>query len=375
MRSRVFVAPLSLALFALPLLAPVVFAQTRSQPEATAPPEGTAPQKSGTRTSALSWLRLEGADKCVPTQDLARAVEERLLRKVFVPPSEADLSIEAHVKYTQGRYRAVVTVRDAQGTQLGRRELDDSKCENLTDPLSLVIALMIDPDAATRKPLPTPAPPSSTPSDAPPAPPSSAPVPPSLPPQPELHRDPPSDTVPLRGEVSINGGFSLGRALTAGPLLKLSGWVKPLHAPGFAAGVTYGFDESSSIVGSRTATGSVGLMTGFGAICPITGGFWTPAKRGYVLGCLGMELGVLRAAGVGFDRNDERSRFLVNAQLSVEFSLMLLGPLSFHFVPTVSVPFIRDEINYRGSDGADRLLFRMSRVGASFEAGLGLRFQ
>lgn len=331
----------------------------------------------GKRTSALSWLRLEGADACVSTQDLARAVEERLARKVFVPPSEADLSIEAHVRFAQGRYRSVVTVRDAKGVQLGRRELDDSRCENLTDPLSLVIALMIDPDAAAAKPLPTPEPdPEKTPPPAAPAPASastSAKTPPPLPPPPELRPDPPSDTVPLRAAVHLSSGFSLGRLPGAGPMVKLSGWLKPLHAPGVAAGITYGPGNAEPVSGG--AEGKVGLLTGFASICPIGAGFWTPEKRGYVLACLGMELGALRAEGVGFARNSDATRFMIDVQLSLEWSIRLVGPLAFHFAPTVFAPLIRDDINYRASDGTSRLLFRMSRVGASFEGGLGLRFQ
>ena len=371
-RSRSAFLVLALAPVAFALLAPLLPGKLAW---ADAPSEAPRP---GARTSALSWLRLEGADTCVSTQDLARAVEERLQRKVFVPPSEADLSIEAHVRLAQGRYRAVVTVRDAKGTQLGRRELDDSKCENLTDPLSLVIALMIDPEAATRKPLPTPAATAPDPAPAPTAPTAAASAPPDhppLPPQPELHRDPPSDTAPVRSEIHLSGGLSLGRAMNVGPLLKISGWMKPLHFPGFAAGATYGFDESISVP-TRTgaAEGRVGLMTAFGAVCPIAAGFWTPQKRGYVIACLGMEFGVLRTQGVGFDRNAENLRFLANAQLSVDLSVLIAGPLTFHFAPTAFVPLIRDDINYVAADGTDRLLFRMSRVGVSFEAGLGLRF-
>lgn len=362
-------------LLSLSLLAGIAFVSALDASGVARAQAPTPATGSGQRTSALSWLRLEGADVCVPTQELARAVEVRLGRKVFVPPSEADLSIEAHVRLSGARYRAVVTVRDGKGTQLGRRELDDSRCENLTDPLSLVIALMIDPDAAMRKPLPTPAPPDASVAEAEPAlipAPPPEPQPPQ-PPQPDLHRDPPSDTAPFRGEVNASGGFSLGRVPQSGPLVKVSGWLKPLHWPGVAAGLTYGFDQAVPI--PTGAEARVGLLTGFAAFCPIGAGFWTPAKRGYVIACAGLELGMLRARGVGFDRNTEHSLFLVNAQVNIELSVVLVGPLVAHFAPTVFVPFKRDEINYRAADNTDRLLFRMSRLGASFEAGLGLRFQ
>ncbi|MBX3210375.1 MAG: hypothetical protein KF764_35410, partial [Labilithrix sp.] len=114
------------------------------------------------KTSSLSWLRMPGADACVATQPLARAVEERLGRSVFVSAAEADLSVEGHVeKRTRGAssgWHAVITVRDASGATLGTRELDraDASCDAMTEPLALVIAVMIDPDAAMRpKPAPT----------------------------------------------------------------------------------------------------------------------------------------------------------------------------------------------------------------------------
>src|SRR5258708_255178 len=46
------------------------------------------------RTSSLSWLRMPGSDSCIATQALARSVEERLGRRVFVSAAEADVSVE-----------------------------------------------------------------------------------------------------------------------------------------------------------------------------------------------------------------------------------------------------------------------------------------
>ena len=43
---------------------------------------GARAQGAPSRTSSLSWVRLEGAESCIATQALANAVEERLKRKV-----------------------------------------------------------------------------------------------------------------------------------------------------------------------------------------------------------------------------------------------------------------------------------------------------
>jgi hypothetical protein len=126
------------------------------------------------RTSSLSWIRLAGADGCVSTQDLARDVELRLGRPVFVSPARADVSVEGHVEPLRGGtgWRATIVLRDAQGAPLGTRELSrkDASCDAMREPVALVIAVMIDPDAAL-SPAPPPAPPIASTGEAPPPPP------------------------------------------------------------------------------------------------------------------------------------------------------------------------------------------------------------
>ena len=105
------------------------------------------------RTSSLSWVRLPGAEACVATQALARAVEERLGREVFVSAAQADVSVEGRIEPKRGGWHAVLTLRDAKGALLGTREIDrpEPSCDAMTQPLALVIAVMIDPDAAMGK--------------------------------------------------------------------------------------------------------------------------------------------------------------------------------------------------------------------------------
>ena len=105
------------------------------------------------RTSSLSWVRLQGAEACVATQTLARAVEERLGRNVFVSASTADVSVEGRIeKRPGGGFRSVITIHDGKGALLGTRQLErrDDACEAMNAELALVIAVMIDPDATMR---------------------------------------------------------------------------------------------------------------------------------------------------------------------------------------------------------------------------------
>ncbi|MEO8877528.1 MAG: hypothetical protein ABI461_18175, partial [Polyangiaceae bacterium] len=69
---------------------------------------------------------MPGAESCVPTQELAREVEIRLGRPVFVSASQADVSIEGHIdrRASQNHWHATIILRDAKGATLGTRELD-----------------------------------------------------------------------------------------------------------------------------------------------------------------------------------------------------------------------------------------------------------
>src|SRR5207249_5003 len=103
---------------------------------------------------------------------LARSVEERLGRHVFVSAAEADVSVEGRIEkraaHATSAWHAVITIRDSKGALLGTRELDrtDPSCASMNEPLALVIAVMIDPEAKLSS-TPTPIPPAPAPAPAP----------------------------------------------------------------------------------------------------------------------------------------------------------------------------------------------------------------
>jgi hypothetical protein len=128
---------------------------------------------------ALSWVRAEGAEACPAASVLAAEVERRLGRAVF--DAKAERSIEVDVMRFGERYRSDVYVRDAAGHALGHRQLesDEPGCGALLSATALAVALVIDPEAASREPAPAPAAASFEPPPAAPipAPPPAAPVP------------------------------------------------------------------------------------------------------------------------------------------------------------------------------------------------------
>ncbi len=130
-------------------------------------PASPAPSRPS-RTSSLSWVRLPGAEACIGSRALAAAVERRLQREVFVPPSRAAMAVEGRVERAPEGFRAVITVSNEAGVALGSREIHRASpiCATMDDNLALVIAVMIDPEAAlaprvpaSTVPRPAPAPP------------------------------------------------------------------------------------------------------------------------------------------------------------------------------------------------------------------------
>lgn len=105
------------------------------------------------RSSTFGWVRLPGAERCIGTQELAQRVEERLGRPVFVSASEGDLALEGRVERDEDhdRWTATLVMSDRRGRILGRRVLQapGPDCSALDDSLTLVIAIAIDPGAAT----------------------------------------------------------------------------------------------------------------------------------------------------------------------------------------------------------------------------------
>jgi hypothetical protein len=100
---------------------------------------------------ALRLTRAPGAESCIDAGSLAAAVEARLGRTVFTRTEPPAVIIDAQAS---PGWHVAIAVRGADGTAIGERVLDDpaTNCRALDDALVLVIALIIDPEAAMREP-------------------------------------------------------------------------------------------------------------------------------------------------------------------------------------------------------------------------------
>jgi hypothetical protein len=99
--------------------------------------------------SEVTWgLRWSAPSQCIQAPAVVRAVEERLGRAVFGP--SAELVIDGQLQRSGTGWRASLIVVDHFGAVRGTREVKsvDERCPAIDGALTLVIAVMIDPNAA-----------------------------------------------------------------------------------------------------------------------------------------------------------------------------------------------------------------------------------
>lgn len=333
-------------------------------PAAAAPPP---------RTSSLGWVRLPGAEPCIATRDLALAVEQRLGRAVFVSPAQADVFIEGRIEpgptgLSLGwpGFRAHLTLSDAHGTVLGTRDLDSPSggCRALDEQLALVIALLIDPDAALAPRTPA------------------APVAPS-PPAVVVERvfvPVPAASAkvrePWRESLSLGPAVAAGLLPRAGIALSLRGEIiPPSFIPielGGAVWLDAHADAGGAGAGQPSKGATLSLAYGLLGLCPLV---WA-AGGTRVRGCAAMEVGAVRAVGHGFTSSNGagQEQPVVQASLEGRLTRRLVGPLEVGLGLGLIVPFTRARFFYVDAAKNEQELFRMAPVAGVVDAALGVAF-
>ena len=306
------------------------------------------------RSSSLGWVRGANAAECIGTRALAQAVEARLGRPVFVSAAHADLAVEGQIERgPTGEWRAAISIEDEGGHALGTRDLrsGSASCHDLDEQLALVIAVMIDPDAAFRPATPL----------APPAvvvPRAIVAVPPLAPPLPERWR----------------GGLHLGAVVALGLLphpsvgVVVRGRVTPPRWPTLEVGAAIwaANQAESSGVGARFS-----LTEGFASLCPLH----VDALGVGLDTCLGVRGGVIRVGGFGFALTEAHERPTVAASLEGRVRRRLAGPLVLALAPGLLAPLVRDHFYFLGAADQKLEVFRMAPLVGSLEITLGLEFR
>ncbi len=309
------------------------------------------------RTSTLSWVRLPGAEGCIGSRALAVAVEHRLRREVFVPPSRAAVAVEGRVERTPDGFRAVITVSNEAGVPLGSREIRSkgSRCGAMDDDLVLVIAVMIDPEAALAPPRPAapPLPPWPPPRPAQPLPPTA---------QPAACPAPPSWQVSLQaGGVAVLG---LLPRVAGGVLIRSH--IEPPRFWGFEVGGVL-FPAVQATQG--TAGASFQLAEAFLSTCPLT----LHAFGAALSACAGVQAGAIHATGFGFSGASAEEQGLFNVAVEGRVRRRIVGPLVAGAGLGLVVPTLRTRFSIP-STAADQVLFTMAPVAGALNLSLGVEF-
>lgn len=296
------------------------------------------------RSSSLSWVRLEGAESCLGGAALARAVEERLGRPVFVSAARGELVVEGRAERTTAPagFRAVVTLAQGDGVVLGERVVDSAgaSCDELGRLVAVAIAVMIDP---------------------------------LLPPAPPPPPPPPTRVVVRTRRVVVTRPARRWGLGADGSLAAAAGLL-----PGAALGVQGGFLLAPPRFPPLLAEGAllyartdlVDLVQAYGgiALCPLT---WN-GRRLSLWGCAGVDVGGLFAAGRQPALVDAE-RLVAQAQVSLRAGLRLVGPLVLRAGLHLLVPLRHDELTT--TDGTGRVvLYAPDPVAGVVALGLGLRF-
>ena len=279
-------------------------------------PRATQADGSAARRPALQWTRGATAAQCIDPRTLATRVEV-LTGPVLVAPGSADYAIEGHIeaRSRSNGFTLRLTVTDRHGTPRGERVIAQRarSCRELDATITFLIALTIDPDLSLDGLLPDGGLGGLAPDEVllaeltaqPPAPvilpvevaepvARGAPEPPS-PPAYKPSLPTPIETRPrwqLRTWLQVGNGelprASFGGAIGLSLRVARAVWLDTQVRAAAPARVTP--VDASHGLRSFALGGALGLCAG------PTFGAW------HVRGCLGPELLMLHAKGIGFEQ-------------------------------------------------------------------------
>ncbi|MEM7604407.1 MAG: hypothetical protein AAF411_03550 [Myxococcota bacterium] len=304
-------------------------------------------------TAHLQWE--DDSPECPPASALMNGVETALARTVFTRAEEADLIVNGRFAREDDERVARFEVNRRDGERVGDREVRSARgCAALAEPLSLVLALVLDVPRAevaaeeVQEPL---APEPERASEAP-APPSSTPI--RLP---ALER-----SRPIWGEIDLGAGISAGMTPNPSAAFALAGGVRI----GWASIRASAFVTHRSTVRADDGGADLVLAGAGGAAC------LGRAKRWSFDGCL--EAHWRRAYGRGFGFNvarRTRGDYLL-VGVGARWDVALVGPLRVFAYPRLLVATRRVRAVVVEPGGSEQL-FRASPVALELLAGLTVR--
>ena len=265
-------------------------------------------------------------------------------------PPEGGRTVTARATVTaqEGTWRLEMST-DVDGV-VGERTISGNTCSEVAEAAALVLALAYDPEAVARAqvdPEPAPQPvlpqpprPPPPPTISPPPPTISPPPPPLLPaPSPPPVISPPAPNPALVDEepwsfavtahVAGDVGALPGPALGIGGGVALRVWRIRMRAS-----ASYWLEQKETLPSG--AGGEFALFTAHAAGCPLL--LLQPIELG---GCLGLELGRMRAAGFGVDNPGEDAVLWAAVRPQVEATWLAAPPFGVRASVGAAIPFTR----------------------------------
>jgi hypothetical protein len=306
-------------------------------------------------TSALNWTRLPGAESCIGVRELQAAVEKRIGRALFVSATEADVLVEGNIEPISNArgWRAQIRLSDADGVDLGTREIQNKEpsCRSLDPSLALAIALMVDPESVRAG-----RPPVVIPKEKPPAAGTGAPPPPAPPVQ---------DHRPQRLRVKVAAGASLGWGFLPGFGAGAAGRValERNGSPGLEIDARLWPSQTTNLLAPSELFASFWSAQGGFSVCPLQGG---KASTRFT-GCLGTTIAIVHATFPDEPRPQESTGFRVDLTTQGRLSRRILGPLLVDLGFTLGIPISQPSFFYARK-------IPLSYVVGSADVGISIEF-
>lgn len=315
--------------------------------------------------AVLIWDQERSAIPCDRSEAVKAGVEAYLGRPVF--GREPSLTIRVRVSSESGGAAvATVSQEDGSGRAWGERSVTGKSCESLDEPLTLVVALMIDAGAGAATS------PSSEPKHAEPepAPPPQRVVTPITVPT----DDGPIETVPsLRNPRAEPGHWAVyGSALTNMGLLPNAGFgvaldvrLKPSRFWGLSLDAALLFPQRQAIEGGRLDFNLAHAGLG---LCPLQG----LDEHSWWSACGKVAVGRLHARSAGLDGSRSKTEWVAMPGLSVAGAWLPHDWLFLGAGLEASFPVAADRYLYRDALGTSHLAFQMSSFALTARLSVGL---
>lgn len=309
---------------------------------------------------ALSVHHGSGAQACLGAAPLARRVERRLKRRVFVEPERAQLRFVVRFERRGDETEAHIEVSGKDGQKRGSRSLVTSgHCSALDDSLALSVALLVDqPPEPEPEPEPPPPADASTAPPPPPAPPrrKREPTPITIPPEVDAPRE------PWHFRIGASGSAVWGALPGIVPGFALHARLEPRRFVPIVLGgelLARASAERDAASGARFRLLRVSL-----ASCPPL----LEATSHAVSLCVGQKLGWLDVEGYGFEQAARERRLTYALTLGGEGRLRVAGPVSLRGYVGGEVPVVRDRFASSGRNAVQ--LFEASPAALAAEIGV-----